>query len=56
MKERYICVQKCSELDYENLPHCKCNNPEKVFEEYPGCCPVGNIPKWELLPMRTERR
>ena len=46
--KKYVCTQKCLELDYNNLPHCKCNNPETVFEQYPNCCPVGNIPKWEL--------
>ena len=49
MKEKYDCNKKCPELDYKNLPHCKCNNPKTVFEEYPDCCPVGNIPEWELI-------
>lgn len=43
---RYICVQKCPELDLDHEPHCTTISPATVYEDCDGC-PVGNIPKWE---------
>lgn len=47
--QKYICTQNCPELDYDHSRHCiekedgYCN--QSVWDH--GCCPVGNVPKWE---------
>jgi len=51
MTEKYICIQKCPELDDDNSKHCVDTKQgilekEERFLDY---CPCGNTPKWKLI-------
>lgn len=48
--KKFICTQKCPELDIDNAYHCTTGGENFDY------CPCGNIPKWEeiLKKMKVE--
>ena len=44
---KWVCVQKCPELDFDNSSHCKTDDIYSWNERYTDGCPVGNYPIWE---------
>ena len=47
--QKYICVAKCPELDYDNSRHCVTENPKHPFSFRDYDCPCGNYPKWKEI-------
>lgn len=47
MSNKYICIQKCPELDYNNSKHCVVRDPNNPFPLYDYDCPCGNCPIWK---------
>lgn len=48
---KLICIQKCPELEGENLKHCTDTRSgiERREERYSDYCPCGNTPIWEPI-------
>lgn len=44
---KWVCVQKCTELDCDHSSHCTTVDIDSWNERYPDGCPVGNYPIWE---------
>jgi len=45
----YECITRCSELDYDNEPHCQCENIDDFYKLFGNDCPCGNIPVWKKI-------
>lgn len=55
---RYICVEKCPEMDHDGFGHCV-EHPDEYCHTYfaeHGCCPVGNIPVWVPFDRRNDEK
>jgi len=47
--KKYICIQKCPELDEENLKHCIVTEETLQEIRFSDYCPCGNQEKWEEI-------
>jgi len=51
---RFICIQKCPELDCDNAKHC-INTKEGIQEReerYQDYCPCGNEAVWKEIDLK----